>query len=344
MRDSGLARVQAANETLERLALAQDERAQAKLAQLQLKDAESQARLAELEAGLDSIVQRIAQWPERAEGLCAAQMSEVDAQAHDLQKSITEQALEALGSVVFTSVDVEDNDRRHAKVRTAVNSEVYPAFIQFVDTDAEDLRELLRELTEDLAKLSDEWDAALQRGIVNDLSARVIESIRDGVVSEMALKIDEGLERYLVARKHFIAGYEAKCDLLLLEAFVRRFVKTWRDEMVGRLPGAYRDHLPNVVGHAFSASLRSTLRQQSVKEVVAALLIHLQTLADRSNRSLDERKWILRLERERVDKDRVRAEERVLAVLSGAREIAERAGDRRIALRRIVNDRSHLGT
>jgi|LNFM01.1.fsa_nt_gb ribosome biogenesis GTPase A len=344
VRDSGLARVQAANETLERLALAQDERAQAKLAQLQLKDAESQARLAELEAGLDSIVQRIAQWPERAEGLCAAQMSEVDAQAHDLQKSITEQALEALGSVVFTSVDVEDNDRRHAKVRTAVNSEVYPAFIQFVDTDAEDLRELLRELTEDLAKLSDEWDAALQRGIVNDLSARVIESIRDGVVSEMALKIDEGLERYLVARKHFIAGYEAKCDLLLLEAFVRRFVKTWRDEMVGRLPGAYRDHLPNVVGHAFSASLRSTLRQQSVKEVVAALLIHLQTLADRSNRSLDERKWILRLERERVDKDRVRAEERVLAVLSGAREIAERAGDRRIALRRIVNDRSHLGT
>jgi GTPase SAR1 family protein len=339
VRDSGLARVQAANETLEGLALAQDERAQAKLAELHLKDAESQARLAELEAGLDAIVQRIAQWDEHAQAQCAAQASEVDAQAAVLQKSITAQTLAALAGVAFTPLDVEDNGNRHAKVRAAVNSDAYQAFLQFVDADAEGLRHALHALTEDLATLSDAWDAALERGIVNDAAARVIESVREGLVADMAPKIDEAIERYLVSRKHFIAGFEAKCDLLLLETFVRRFVKTWRDEMVGTLPGAYHAHLPNVVNHAFAASLRSSLREKAVKEVTAALLKHVKTLADRSHRSLDERKWILRLERERVDKDRVRAEERVLAVLSGARDIAQRAGERRTALRRIVNDR-----
>jgi hypothetical protein len=127
---------------------------------------------------------------------------------------------------------------------------------------------------------------------------------------------------------------------VLLEVLAARFVKTWRDEMVAKLPGVYRDHLPTVVNHAFATSLRSNLREKAVKDVTAAMFEHLKTLADRSHRSLDERKWILRLERERVDKDRVRAEERVLAVLSGAQDIVHRAGNRRTALRRIVNDRS----
>lgn len=340
VRDSGLARVQAANETLERLALAQDERAQAKLAQLHLKDTESQARLAELEGGLDSIVQRIAQWTEHTQAQCSAQASEVDAQAAVLQKSITEQALAALAKVEFTPLDVGDNNIRHAKVRAAVNSDAYQAFLQFVDADAEDLRHALNRLTDNLAALSDAWDAALERGIVHDAAARPIESVRESMVADMAPKVDEAIERYLVSRKHFIAGFEAKCDLMLLEALAARFVKTWRDEMVAKLPSVYRDHLPAVVNHAFATSLRSSLREKAVKDVTAAMFEHLKTLADRSHRSLDERKWILRLERERVDKDRVRAEERVLAVLSGAREMVRRAGERRTALRRIVNDQS----
>jgi small GTP-binding protein len=344
VRDSGVARVQAANETLERLALAQVERAQANLAQLNLKDAESQARLAELEAGLDSIVQRIAQWAEQAQATCATQASEVGAQAEVLQKAITDQALAALAGVEFTRLDVGDNANRHAKVRAAVNSDAYQAFLQFVEADAECLRDALNALTADLATLSDEWDAALERGIVNDAAASVIESVRESMVADIAPKVDEAIERYLVSRKHFIAGFEAKCDLVLLEVLAARFVKTWRDEMVAKLPGVYRDHLPTVVNHAFATSLRSNLREKAVKDVTASLLEHLKTLADRSHRSLDERKWILRLERERVDKDRVRAEERVLAVLAGARDIAQRAGNRRTALRSIVNDRSEPQT
>jgi small GTP-binding protein len=339
VRDSGMARVQAANETLERLALAQLERAEKKLATLQETDAASQARLAELEAGLDSVVQRIAEWPERAEARCAAQASEVDDEAKKLQERITAYALSALSGVTFTSADVGDNAHRHAKLRAHINPGVDQRFIEFIDADADNLRKLLIELGHDLARLSDQWDAALGKGIINDHSGR-FDSVSSSIVSEITENVETEIEKYLASRQKFSNAYQSQCDLLILEVLIGRFFQKMRDEMVTTLAAKYMNHLPSVVGHAFAGSSREYLRTQAVKEVFKALLERLAALADRSNRSLDERKWILRLEREKVDKERVRAEERVLAVLSGAKEIVKKASARRIALRRILSDLS----
>jgi tRNA U34 5-carboxymethylaminomethyl modifying GTPase MnmE/TrmE len=341
VRDSGMARVQSANEHLDQLACGLRERSQARHQALEAVDRQSQDRLSLLERQLDDVVQAIADWPEQVRMQVEALHAAADAQAASAGACLQRDALAALAALAFTEDDIR-RELRHAKLRAALGPPVLDGFDSLQQADRNMLLQLLQGLASAFTQLSTRWDDALKETVANaPASTALAQADADGG-SRLATAIEQALAVHEAARVQFRERYAGVCDMLSLKAEALgltssvKWLSNQRTQVVAGFAAEYREHVPTTLEQAFGAAQLRSLRGKAVDGLVA-LLMELHTeLASYSRRALDERKWILRLERERIDKDRVRAEERALGVLSGARDIATRAAARRTALRTLA--------
>lgn len=311
--DSGLARLRASNAMLGDLARAAMALVETQLAQQKAGEADAQARLADLEENLDRTVADINNWAEGVGGRREALMETVIGMLKAFQDTLRQVAMAELDKITFGTDDVQNPGSRHARVARQINPALLARHRLLTEQVQATLRNYLDEVSLALTGFSSRWDSALGNDMHGAASNEEIDHAERTALETLQEAIGPGLDEVLKKSDAFATHYAANCQVDSAGSFGARMWGT-RDSALaaaGKLKTDYRNQLGDVIGRALVAVNVGAAVDDCLETADKAFDAFVNALADRINASLQERKWILRLQREQIERDRGRDVERL---------------------------------
>jgi GTPase SAR1 family protein len=331
VRESGLARLRAANETVLNLANDLDDKITEKLDAYLLIDEAQKARLAALKHELDSVrtdldlwINDVTDWP----GETAA----IDAIASPMAGELSRLASTLVPSL--TASDVSNPEARHQRLRERINHQVKARFDSQIDemqTMLVDLADLQRDL---LANLSARWDVVRAARLdAPDAAQGVVDAGPFDEINAALLAHQKGFDD---AKARFAYAYDSNCNFMSFTGAMTRWFSNVTQETIMAVKTGTEEHVSYVATSATNTADPAGTGRRYVSACAGSLKPFAEKMKAEIASSIDYLKWSLDLRGAQLETTRAVGGERLRLTQTTARDIQSQAETRRGVLQQLA--------
>lgn len=347
VRDSGIARLQAANETLEVLASSVVEHAAAAQARIDQQEQGDITRLASLEAALTGLNHEARTWLNESSARLSHMQEVAGAESASVEGALKLIADSRVSDLYFSETYINDPDARHAMVKSEVHPSLRSKFAEAVSAADKRVKVWANEELFSLSTFSTRLDWLLAQDLTREAPVYAAPGPAD--TTDV---IGAALDNLTSAAEKFDFGYDAETHLqsaigqIVTSNTVREIwgffnnddsaLRRQASEVASNVRAGYKSHIGSMIRYRLHTINLPDILQTATNEIHRRFHAKAQADVDRIEAMTAERVWALRVQREQLVGSRARGAERVSVALKFCEAARDNAGRRRGTLKNMI--------